>query len=350
MKKFFTLATLMICLFGISFAQPTFNQSDWLAIGDMVSTADCDTAGVQAGPSGANQTWDFSTLVVGSMSPASSIVAPSSTPYPSTYPTADMVYYQDDGFGSEVFTYMDVTSSEATLVGQAIDTNNVNFYQISYPNTYKIVGFPTTYNTTWNDTYLRNIPLVTTPFLMELRTYGSLDFTADGYGTLILPSGTYTNVLRTKIVHNATDSLVYTPPSIPASLSGTSSYTSYDWYGPDMKSALLSIQFSSNTQNSTTTYDKSVMIGNVSTGIQDQVNLVFGNMVLYPNPAKGAFSIKTDKSTSGISVSLVDLQGRTVRSYGAMQNSFDISDVTPGFYLVKVSKSGAVMNIKLSVQ
>jgi hypothetical protein len=350
MKKFFTLTTLMICLFGISFAQPTFNQSDWLAIGDMVSSADCDTAGVQHGPSGANQTWDFSTLVVGSMNPPSSIVSPASTPYASTYPSADMVYYQDDGYGGEVFSYINATSSMAEIVGQAIDTNNVSYYQISYPNAYTIALFPTTYNTTGNDTYMRNIPLVTTPFLMELRTYGSIDFIADGYGTLILPSGTYTNVLRTKTIHNATDSLVYTPPTIPASLSGTSQNITYDWYGPNMKSALLSIQYSSNTQNSTTTTDKNVMVGSVTTGIQDQVNLVFGNMVLYPNPAKGAFSIKTDKSTSGISVSLVDLQGRTVRSYGAMQNSFDISDVTPGFYLVKVSKSGAVMNIKLSVQ
>lgn len=350
MKKFFTLTTLMICLFGISFAQPTFNQSDFLAIGDMVSSADCDTAGVLPGSAGANQTWDFSTLVVGSMSPPTSILSPSSTPYASNYSSADIVYYQDDGFGGEVFSYIDVTSSEATIVGQSVDTNNVNFYQIAYPNSYKIAGFPTTYNTAWTDNYVRHIPLVTTPFLMELRTYGTLDVTADGYGTLILPSGTYNNVLRVKTIHNATDSFVYTPPTIPASLNGTSSNTSYDWYGTDMKSSLLTIQFSSNTQMSTTTYDKSVMVGNVTTGIQDQVNLVFGNMVLYPNPAKGAFSIKTDKSTSDITVSLVDLQGRTVRAYGAMQNRFDVSDVTPGFYLVKVNKAGAEMTIKLSIQ
>lgn len=81
----------------------------------------------------------------------------------------------------------------------------------------------------------------------------------------------------------------------------------------------------------------------------ENAEAIQAQLQVYPNPAKGQVSIKTDKEIER--VNLVDLSGRMVSSQFGNQNSMDISNLSSGIYIVNVvCADGSQMNTKLTIE
>lgn len=61
--------------------------------------------------------------------------------------------------------------------------------------------------------------------------------------------------------------------------------------------------------------------------------LYFG-IIVYPNPAKGSFSVSGNNNIQQISV--YDLSGRLVKSFSGNYECMHVSDLTPGTYVLKI--------------
>src|SRR5690606_7715069 len=86
--------------------------------------------------------------------------------------------------------------------------------------------FPFTFNNTFSDTYTGSANLGGT----IIPRVGTVTVTAEGYGTLVTPAGTYQNVLKIK-----TEEI-----SNPATLYSENSVT-YDWFQPGIHFPVLRI-------------------------------------------------------------------------------------------------------------
>lgn len=77
-------------------------------------------------------------------------------------------------------------------------------------------------------------------------------------------------------------------------------------------------------------------------------NLILNNTSLFPNPATQSFEISTGNQFGNIQqVSVTDINGRVVKSFGTNQSSYDISDLNTGIYMVEIRTENGVETKKL---
>lgn len=85
----------------------------------------------------------------------------------------------------------------------------------------------------------------------------------------------------------------------------------------------------------------------VTSGLNDHKKAGEMGLNLFPNPAGNKLTIQHD-NRSVTSLKVYDLSGKLVRSMDHVQQTetLDISDVKPGFYIIKVEAGGAAKSIK----
>ncbi|NRA11999.1 MAG: T9SS type A sorting domain-containing protein [Crocinitomicaceae bacterium] len=71
------------------------------------------------------------------------------------------------------------------------------------------------------------------------------------------------------------------------------------------------------------------------------------NLVLYPNPASESFKLISDYDIE--SVQIFDMSGRTVKSFGEAQLSYDISSAPSGVYMVTVHTADHIAQLRIVV-
>ena len=149
----------------------------------------------------------------------------------------------------------------------------------------------------------------------------------DGYGTLILPSGTFTNVLRQHTISVTYDSIPGT------GVNYSSSQETYQWFAPGYHFLLLSMQLDSSSGAglgiSSVIYTSSAIAG---------TKMVANENVLAeisPNPASEVLNIKFYTGT------LSDITGKTVGKIspdqinnGANDIQYPVADLASGLYLI----------------
>ena len=176
-----------------SFAQPTLTAS---GVGPVTGNQITNKGGTYSGPTGtagANQTWDLSGLPSTS-SIVSSYIVPSTTPNASSFPGATVAVSTT---GSP-YGYYKTSSTVWQNIGAVSPAGVI----IPYSNPEDILHFPFSYNSTYSDPWATTFTNTGYTFY---RT-GTTTVTADGYGTLITPAGTFTNVLRVHFVEVYQDS------------------------------------------------------------------------------------------------------------------------------------------------
>jgi len=195
MKTIFTL--LLIAAGVFCYSQPTISSSVAGGIGDEFSYTNVNTSDFDPGPTGENVTWDFTGISTTGTVVSYTLVDPSVTGQAAEFPGANVA--SDDGTGA--FGFFKITPSEYTLYGVYTPSTTISY---SDPEEYWV--FPMTYGTSNSDNLHAEF-FSGSDFIRD----GSNEFLADGYGTLILPSGTFTNVLRVKIEEDYTDEVVGLP-------------------------------------------------------------------------------------------------------------------------------------------
>lgn len=220
--KIFLVLFLLIPLFGI--AQPEVKNAEDFQLGTVLKFQSCDTIGVVAGNSGANQTWDFSKLKQKSDTITEWMVNPSETPYKDKFPTANQVEKYSNGS----YVYVNKEKEQSNLLGYVSP-----YMTITYPKPVVFAKRPISYQGKFSTDFTNKFNTSG----MDFSGGGTATIEADGYGDLVLPNKTYKNVLRVKITQMQTDTI--------KQYNSTTSMTilTYAWFDGVHTSALFKISY-----------------------------------------------------------------------------------------------------------
>lgn len=293
-KQLLTLFFGSSMLFTASvIAQPTLTATGTNpVIGNSFSLA--TTAYFSEGSAGANQTWNLSSLTPSGTS-TSNCVAVSSTPNGSSFPAANIAF---NNVSTSNYSYFKTSSSAYQNYGNVLSSGVV----MSYSNPEDMLRFPFTYLNTYSDPWA-------TSFVNGGYTFyrtGVTTITADAYGTLILPTGTISNVTRIHMVQNYQDSAFIGMPYVITYLNDE-----YLWY-KDGTHSVLAACFTFTTNGGSPTQTGFYL--NTPVGIEE-TEMSLSSVNLYPNPAAEnvSFELELTDNTS-VEVNFYDILGNQVMS------------------------------------
>lgn len=241
----YLLPILFVSIPTALFGQPSISTNEYYHIGDVISMVNCDPGTVVAGAPGAGVTWDFSTL-----STSGTYVMTVENDTSSVFTTANVLLRLPTGEKEHILE----NNTDSHLLGIE---DSVSGVVASYYN-YDIAKRPITYMTVYVDSYQVAIPAT------NLGGKGYLTTMGDGYGTLMLPTGTFTNVLRIKEYQTETDSVGSTITS--------SIKTSYLWFDDAHSAPLLRIDSSISIFGNTNTIMYLVPPTKVANVMKEQAN------------------------------------------------------------------------------
>ena len=324
MKKFYFI-TIIACLFTMGLTAQTVITYDGNApqIGDVYYMSG-KIGSFDPGPSGGGQSWDFSYVQVPTLGKMTA-VDPSSTPFVSDFPEATIAFIDDDP-SIESYNYWLLTGSELFSLGFGTDPGN-NQEINHYADTKKTMQYPFAYNDSYSDSYL----IVTSYIVMTIHSGGTITATADAWGSVKTPAGTYNNTLRIKKVNDYVDSVW----NIEGDLMSTTPHTEidYEWYTATSHYPVLHIQVT----EAGTSMSFTSLVG----GIED--NPLLSQINIYPNPADDIINVKLSDAVSGkVEISLLSQKGELLTQLtetGNHQFYANISGLAAGAYFIKIKDS-----------
>jgi hypothetical protein len=314
-------------------AQPTLSLGGMPGLGTIISSNAVAATGINPGAAGANQTWDFTAFPDTGAIDTITFISPANTPFSSNFPTSTIAYkvFTDS---LNVYGYLKESTAAFELLGSAFNDNTSDFISI-FTNPQSLYSFPSTFNTTFTDTYRSTVDY--TSFGATFVSTGTLSYVVDGYGTLITNSGTYPNTLRFKKRDISTDSTL----SDFGDFVSESRNTTYEWVSVANGASIGIWTISTDTtlgsfgQPDSYSLNVSHTRGDFSTsGIKQTQNL---NLTVFPNPANDKALILLPADAT---VSLLDMSGRIVQTNrftvtdGTMP-IMDVSKLPAGTYFVK---------------
>ncbi|OYT16567.1 MAG: hypothetical protein B7C24_07040 [Bacteroidetes bacterium 4572_77] len=350
MKKF-TLLLISVFAMQVLFSQPVLTNSLKFTIGDTyLADTYLDVTSIDLGSSGANQSWDFSTISGGTYVAGESVICvdPATTPCAdsSALASANICTRSVNTPNTGFFHYFDCNNTSQNLIAMALVGSGGDGTFMSYSDDCKILEFPFTYGDSYDDTWEAMM------YSFEMGYYYNRDSTivtveADAYGTITTPAGQFQNVLRIK-----TTSIDYSWTNyggtewIPM---GSFTDIQYHWYAPNIKVAVMSI---SEAEWMPGFYRVQYLVEhNFSTGLEETVDCHFE---LFPNPASDRVSIKTDKPFTNVGIySLLGEQLDVVASHSVKTNEqiIDLSAYPLGVYFIKLKlEDGGVITKKILKQ
>lgn len=335
------LSFLLLCA-GITglIAQPSLTQAFAYVPGDVVTSVSIDTVGVQPGNGGANQTWNFAGIQLGTTS-SSTCLAPSATPYASSFPTATVAFLAGS---NNKHQYWKVNSTSAILLGQQ-ETSQAQIYQD--PQT--LITYPFTYNSNITDNVTCNY--MANGFMVYRS--GTSQTVADGYGTLVMPGGTFTNVLRVHLTYQYKDSVDY---GGGFSNVGYTDVNEYHFFNAANKTALLSINYVSIGVPGSMYGAKLVAALATAVGVDELSNGI--NFNLYPNPTINNSTINFElESGATVKYELMTYTGQQVKQVnfgelpaGSQTQTIDVSGLSSGIYFLTLDVDGKISQRKLIIE
>ncbi|MCO6501000.1 MAG: T9SS type A sorting domain-containing protein [Vicingus serpentipes] len=339
MKK---LLLSLIILFGInSFnAQITVNSTHVVDAGvDVIQAHDTIPTGVTIGSSGANQTWDFSTVLDDNGQDTLKFRNAVGYPKATDFPLANLVLIDTQEDSSWIYLTKNALGLAVLGIAQTQDgnTSSTQFSTV-------ILTFPSTMGTSFGGTpvvaSLGQFPLGFDPdgpgpsgVIDSARIIRSTTVTSniDAWGNVITPFGTFASLRQivseetidsTFVLEGGTWSLV--SPTLAALLN--TSPVEYDttrtarWWTDDANSKLplVEMDYESNGTVNNVDWQKSSPTLNVTEMATDV------KVELYPNPTKNNVLISTSYLGNKV-VSVVDATGKLMFEQAYRENTIDIS-------------------------
>jgi len=191
-----TAATNFILLMGLlallpfaASAQITINSNDILGLIGRSQLFDSDTTTsitINVGAAGANQTWDFRSVVLRARKFTYQFVAPAGTPFAASFPQANFVQKGTLPLqpSSEFYSYLRVNPATLQSLGSAAKTRDTTVVRKTNTSSPLPVQFGTTWNTVQSDT-------VGQPPVFIIVTRITSSNTVDAWGRVRLPIGDF---------------------------------------------------------------------------------------------------------------------------------------------------------------
>lgn len=324
----------LVLIYSISMAQPNLTATGINAVvGESFTLNSYTAVAVSPGSAGASQTWNL-TSMSGTPLGLTSIVAASSTTYGSSFTNANIAW-NTSGSGLSYFK----TSSTAMQGYGTVTASGSVIMPYSNPEDY--LHFPFNYNNTFSDTWA-------TQFLSGGYTFyrtGTTTVTADGYGTLITPTATYTNVMRVHMVQDYRDSTYIGMPYII-----TYNNDEYVWYKEGTHYQIATI-YTLTSSSGGLYYGGSYVAG--STGIDNSSDFISSSS-LFPNPATDKVTIDfTLTENKEVNVQMLNATGQQVimnqnakGNRGLNTIQLDVANLSEGIYFAKITLDGNIATTK----
>lgn len=245
---------------------------------------------IAPGTAGPGQVWDFSSLTTDSTEVVT-LVDPSTTTFGAQFPAATVAEVSD---GSTA--YFRVGSNGVYLLGYEGDG-----MAVVYSDEGRFMSFPCSHQTNWTDTYSATFE----DEEMEVIMAGSIEGEADAYGTLILPTGTLTNVLRVHWVQEEeTTSGMFTFTTV---------FDNYLYYVPGLSYPVVqTISATSEVLGNTITNEFTQWIADLST-TTPEFSQHGTQLQLHPVPANEVLNYDIPGHFRGTNtITITDASGRTV--------------------------------------
>ncbi len=323
MKKIYALSLFVVL--GLALNAQTLTEANHSPVsGEQFATVQCDSLGVSPGASGTGVSWNFSSVVAHTAIVNNFTAMPTSTVNPYPVPGITVASSINN------ISYYTTSSSFLKYWGGNITAGPVSGNLI-YTSPAVSAVYPMSLNSTSSSVTGGTIN-VSSPLSLNGTFIGNSGVIADATGTVILPFGTFTNVIRVV----TTQTIEFTT----ALANGTVTQMNYDYYSANFKSSLFTI--STSTLNvpafgapSTQTVVNRLMPSPV--GVKENVQLI-SDLLVYPNPATTQLNFNTENK-SAKHVFIYDVSGKLIESklFTDGKLTLNVSDYANGMDIFNVT-------------
>jgi type IX secretion system substrate protein len=321
---------IMLITWSASYAQPVLTATGINpVIGE--SFIGIKTSYLGHGSGGAGQTWNFSSIGLG-LGVTRSALTVASTSAAAMFPNANTA------FSNTLYSGNSYVKTSATAL-QNYGYMPASTCEKSYINPEDILRFPFTYT----DSYIDTLTALWDTGSINLHRRGITTVTADGYGTLITPSGTFTNVTRVHMVQTYRDTIIGGTYSI---IHGNDQYLWYKdgYHSPLAVAAVITLYGS---VDSTGYYYSSTV------GIDEQ-NEQLISFDVFPNPSEGHLNIEFSlPGNKKVAVELFNSLGQKMDVTSTLEGvkgkntvQLDLSNLPEGIYFAELMIDGKIAGTK----
>ena len=309
-----------------SYSQPVITSSVFPPDGSILELVGRNQVDVQENNIGANITWDFSQLDIPTDTLNLFFDESEGSAYDSLFPEANKVSIIFFGQDSS-FQYHSLTDFEWELQGSAFGSTPT---LLAYSNAETITKFPVTFEDTWIDSFAFKFGS------SDIEFMGTGIYEVDGYGTLILPNGTYDNVIR---IHK-----IWSTPG------WNDEVHKYFYYSPDYYYSLLRMN-----KNEADTYYQTNPISIVTSSIEEDHKP--DKVKISPNPISTYFELKIELETeSTVDIKVYSINGQNILSKSGVEFKNGVhylkieKYLESGYYVIQLVVDEIIYNKKILVQ
>ena len=331
MKKInYLIIVFLFATFGAN-AQITINLSDLPPINTTFTDAnDTIYAGISIGNAGVNQTWNFSSLANHTQI-FQSWVLPSTRPGASYFPTATMAVTKSGGQDS----YVKISATAIEMLGLHGNFGSSIDQAAIFTPSMKYLQFPTTYQTSFNDTYNFEIKLAMIGSDFDsIKNSFVTDYSAvvDAWGTITTPAFSNIPCLRQK---NTSYTLIsgykHTTTGWVAMSTQRDTTIEYIWISNQSKFMYANIKTKASGAIKSATYLLSTGVVGISesTPINNKIEV-------FPNPASDVININGVQQNTVLVI--FDSNGKlmTNKLLNTRKNTINVSDYSNGMYFYQI--------------
>lgn len=343
MKKVYS-SIFSILLASVASAQIQITATDMPVIGDTLrsSAANPTSAGITLSNTGANYTWDFSTLVPVSQTVANyqlaatvniafaAVISPTAYGYKvaDSFPTPAGLPISLPVSIKNMYTFYNKKSSPSRFVAEGFGASISGIpTPAAYQDEDEIYKFPLDHGVT-NDSTTFDLKF-SLASLGSIRQKGYRKTTVDGWGTIKTPFiTTAVNCIRVRSEISEIDSFTISPLPTIAIPRNT---VEYKWLATGEHYPVLLV--TANITGSTETITGVRYRDQYRPGLLNvEQTPVLQVLKAYPNPANGTINIDVPATWQNYTVAIYDMQGRVVANYNNT-SKLDVSKLSKGNYL-----------------
>lgn len=338
-------------LTGLAASAQTFTIDDTLSAGDSQNYFVVDSNAVNYDAiTGSGVTWDYSAITGYSGSPTNldTVQNASSSPHASSFPAA--VYVDNMAGGNQLFfkNYLD----SVMVHGYVFDVDTYTITIKHDVDALKMLDLPMNLSDTYTDYVSGTIDVVGAPLPINGEPQdGTVTVTADGTGTLIVGSTTFTNVIRIKLVETLTATITVPPFPTQTGYVTRTVYSYYDLANQNMPVFLhadINVVATGFGGNFTAVYSSVDVAPASGAGISTAE--LEADFTVFPNPTTDFVQVTSSQNTDELNV-INELGQVVIRLTNPKSiENINVSTLEKGVYIIQLNKGSNSVTKKLVIK